>query len=85
MVKKLMFFLSAIILISSILPAFGEVTQFQLDKESYTEEEYINIHGTVSEDSSGLVSIVIRDQQNSFVLLSQAVIRGDNSFEKTSL
>ncbi len=83
MVKKLMFFLSTIILISSILPAFGEVIQFQLDKESYTKEEYISIHGTVSENSSGLVSIVIRDPQNSFVLLSQAVIRGDNSFEKT--
>ena len=83
MVKKSIFFLYAIILISSALPAFGEVKQFQLDKESYSEDEYINLQGTVSEDSSGVVSIVIRDPNDSFVLLSQAIIRGDSSFEKT--
>jgi hypothetical protein len=83
MSKTILFFLSILVLISSNLPAFGEVTHFQLDKESYTKEEYINLHGAVSEDSSGLVSIVIRDPNDSFVLLSQATIRGDNSFEKT--
>jgi len=83
MSKKILFLLSALVLISSTLPAFGEVTRFQLDKESYTKEEYINLQGVVSEDSTGLVSIVIRDPNDSFVLLSQAIIRGDSSFEKT--
>jgi len=83
MSKKILFLLSALVLISSTLPAFGEVTRFQLDKESYTKEEYINLQGVVSEDSAGLVSIVIRDPNDSFVLLSQAIIRGDSSFEKT--
>lgn len=83
MAKKLIFFLFTIILISSGFPAFGEVTQFQLDKESYAKEEYINLHGTVSENSSGLVSIVIRDPNDQFVLLSQAIIQGDSSFEKS--
>ena len=72
-----------LILISGTLPAFGEVAQLRLDKESYVQGEYINIDGVVSDDSSGLVSIVIRDPQNGFVLLSQAIIRGDSSFEKT--
>jgi len=83
MSKKFLFVLTILILISSSLPAFGEVTQFQLDKESYTKEEYINLHGSVSEDSSGLVSIVIRDPNDRFILLSQAIVRGDSSFEKT--
>ena len=72
-----------LILISCTLPAFGEVAHLRLDKESYIQGEYINIDGAVSDDSSGLVSIVIRDPQNNFVLLSQAIIRGDSSFEKT--
>lgn len=69
--------------LTGTVPVFAEVTQMQLDQQSYMRGEYIGIFGKVDENSSGLVSIVIRDPNNDFVLLSQAIIRADNSFEKS--
>jgi hypothetical protein len=81
--KKLSIFLSSIILLSGIIPAFAEVTEIQLDHKSYLIGESINLKGTVTSDDSGLVTIVLRDPSDKFVLLSQAIIQADNSFEKT--
>ena len=83
MSKNSLFFLTAIILTSSIFPAFAEVTEIQLDRNSYLKGDVINVKGTVSEDSSGLVTIVLRDPNDKFVLLSQALIQSDDFFEKT--
>lgn len=83
MTKKSFFALTVIVLISGILPVFAEVTELQLDKQSYSKGDSINVSGTVTEDASGLVTIVLRDPNDKFVLLSQAFIQGKNSFEKT--
>ena len=82
MTKKSLFFLTAIVLLSGILPAFAEVTDLQLDRKSYLKGDSINVKGTVSVDTSGLVTIVLRDPNDNFVLLSQASIQSDDSFEK---
>jgi hypothetical protein len=82
MEKYLLFFLATIILLSGVLPVFAEVTEMQLDKNSYQKGDSINVRGTVSEDSSGLVTIVLRDPTDKFVLLSQAIIHSDDSFDK---
>ncbi len=72
----------SIILLSGILPAFAEVTEIQLDKTTYLKGDIINVKGTVTKDASGLVTIVLRDPNDEFVLLSQAFIQTDDSFEK---
>jgi len=68
--------------VSSFLPAFAEVSQMQLDSELYFLNDSIYLDGTVTNDSSGLVTIVLRDPDNKFVLMSQAIIESDNTFEK---
>ena len=82
MSKKPIFFLTTIILLSGILPAFAEVAEIQLDKTTYVKGDIINVKGTVTKDASGLVTIVLRDPNDKFVLLSQAFIQTDDSFEK---
>ena len=82
MSKKPLFFLTTIILLSGILPAFAEVAEIQLDKTTYVKGDIINVKGTVTNDASGLVTIVLRDPNDKFVLLSQAFIQTDDSFEK---
>lgn len=77
-----LFFLATIIILSGVLPVFAEVTEMQLDQNSYQKGDSINVSGTVSEDSSGLVTIVLRDPTDKFVLLSQAIIQSDDSFDK---
>lgn len=77
-----LFFLATIIILSGVLPVFAEVTEMQLDQNSYQNGDSINVSGTVSEDSSGLVTIVLRDPTDKFVLLSQAIIQSDDSFDK---
>jgi hypothetical protein len=72
----------SIILLSGILPAFAEVAEIQLDKTTYVKGDIINVKGTVTKDASGLVTIVLRDPNDKFVLLSQAFIQTDDSFEK---
>ena len=78
----MVFFLTVLIIASGILPVYAEVSEIQLDKESYFKEETINVSGTVEDGSSGLVSIVVRDPADKFVLLSQSMIKGDNSFNQ---
>ena len=82
MKKYSLFFLATIIILSGVSPVFAEVTEMQLDQNSYQKGDSINVSGTVSEDSSGLVTIVLRDPTDKFVLLSQAIIQSDDSFVK---
>jgi hypothetical protein len=83
MKTKFAILFSILILTSSISPVFAEVIQFQLDKDTYQKGDLIAVSGTVTEDSSGLVTIVLRDPNNEFVILNQAMIRADNTFEKS--
>lgn len=82
MKTKFVILFSILILTSSISPVFAEVIQFQLDKDTYQKGDLMVVSGTVTEDSSGLVTIVMRDPNNEFVMLDQAMIRADSIFEK---
>jgi len=64
-------------------PAFAELTSIQTNNESFNKGETIIFSGVVEKGSTGLVTIVIRDPNNEFVLLSQAIINHDDTFEKT--
>lgn len=82
MAKKILFFLAMMLLATNFSSAFAEVEQLNLDRESYSLNDSIQIEGTVTNEFSGLVTIVIRDPNNKFVLLSQAPIQPNNTFEK---
>jgi len=73
----------ALLMLTTIVPAFGEVTSIQTNSESFYKGEQIKFSGTVEKGSIGLVTIVIRDLNETFVMLSQASINPDDSFEKT--
>jgi hypothetical protein len=71
-------------LLSSItIPTFAEVETIQTDKLFYSNGDNIIFSGTVDNDSAGLVTIVIRDSNDKFVLLTQALIEFDNTFERS--
>ena len=71
-------------LFSSItIPAFAEVETIQTDRLFYSNGDKIIFSGTVDNDSTGLVTIVIRDSNDKFVLLTQALIEFDNTFERS--
>jgi len=72
-----------LLLVSTITPAFSEVTSFELDKIFYTKGDQISFSGTVDEKDTGLVTIVIRDSNGEFVLLAQAFIQSDNTFQRS--
>ena len=63
-----------ILLSSLIIPAYAEVESIQTDSLFYSVGDKIIFSGTVDDDSSGLVTIVIRDSNDKFVVLTQAVI-----------
>jgi len=65
------------------IPAFAEVETFQTDKLFYSNGEKIIFSGTVDYDPTGLVTIVIRDSNDKFVLLTQALIEFDNTFKRS--
>jgi len=75
--------LVALLMLTTISPAFGEVTSLQTNSESFYKGELIKFSGTVEKESIGLVTIVIRDLNDAFVMLLQALINPDDSFEKT--
>ncbi len=63
-------------------PAFAEVESITVDSNLYDIDKQIKISGTVEDDSTGVVTIMIRDQNNDFVLLTHSEIRHDGSFGK---
>jgi len=73
----------ALLMLVPISPAFGEVISIQTNSESFYKGEQIKFSGTVEKGSIGLVTIVIRDLNETFVMLSQASINPDDSFEQT--
>ncbi len=75
--------LMTLLLVSTITPAFSEVTSFELDKIFYIKGDQISFSGTVNEESKGLVTIVIRDSNGEFLLLTQAFVQPDNTFQRS--
>ena len=69
-------------LLSTITLASAEVTTIQLNSKLFYQEDEIIFSGTVEKGSTCLVTIVIRDFNDKFVLLAQATINPDNSFKK---
>ena len=65
-----------------INPIFAEVTSLQTNDKSFYKGDEIEFSGTVENNSTGLVTIVIHDLNNEFVLLTQAIINNDDSFGK---
>ena len=64
-------------------PAFAEVIDLKTNNELFFKGDQIEFSGIVEEDSTGLVTIVIRDNDEKFVLLTQAMINHNNTFEKS--
>ena len=71
-----------ILAITAIPPVFAEVENIQTDSEYYLKTEKIQFSGTVEQGSEGLVTIVIRDANDKFIMLTQALINQDRTFEK---
>ena len=71
-----------LMLLSTITLASAEVTTIQPNSKLFYQEDEIIFSGTVEKGSTGLVTIVICDFNDKFVLLAQATINPDNSFKK---
>jgi hypothetical protein len=65
-----------------VSPVFAEVDSIRADSDLLNGEKQVEISGTVEYGSEGLVTIVIRDQNDDFVLLTHSEIYPDGSFEK---
>ncbi|WP_299290381.1 SHOCT domain-containing protein [Nitrosopumilus sp.] len=71
------------LLVSSIsTPVFAEVTTLTTNQNSFLKGDRITFSGNVEMGDTGLITIVIRDNNEKFVMLSQAIINSDNTFEK---
>jgi hypothetical protein len=68
-------------MISWSTPIFAEVTNLQIDSKTSINNQ-IGFFGTVEKESNGLITIVIRDFNDDFIMLTQAQINSDYSFEK---
>ncbi len=80
--NQLSWALIALLVTSFSIPAYGEVQSVKTDKLFYAPGDSIAFSGTVEDDDTGLVTIVIRDANDKFVLLTQAFITADNTFER---
>jgi len=72
-----------LLMIATTTPVFAEISSIQTNSESFYKGDQIKFSGIAEKDSMGLVTIVIRDLNDEFVLLTQAVINPDDTFEKT--
>ena len=70
------------LLLTGTLPAFAEVSELSTNERMYFLDDDIVFEGKVDPGTTGLVTIVIRDSNNNFVLLTQAIINPDDTFEK---
>ena len=71
-----------LLMISTITPVFAEVVNLQIDSEISVNNQ-IAFSGIVEKGSNGLVTIVIRDFNEEFIMLTQSQIDHDYSFKKT--
>ena len=66
----------------SMVPAFAEVSSLDANSDLFFKNEDVKFTGTVEDGTTGLVTIVIRDINEEFILLTQATINPDNTFER---
>ncbi len=74
----------AIAMVAFTPAAFAEVTDLQTNSELFFKDQSIVFNGKVEPNSSGLVTIVIRNSNDQFVMLAQAITDENYSFEKKS-
>jgi len=65
------------------VPAFAEVQSVKTDKTFVPKDGMITFSGTVEDKDIGLVTLVIREPSGEFVMLTQAKINPDNSYERS--
>ncbi len=65
------------------VPAFAEVQSVKTDKTFVPKDGIITFSGTVEDKDTGLVTLVIREPSGEFVMLTQAKINPDNSYERS--
>jgi len=70
-----------LIITSSTIPAHAFVEDLQVDKKYYVNDDEIKFSGLVVKGTTGLVTIVINDPNNEFILLKQAFLNADETFE----
>ena len=70
------------ILALGIVPAYAEVSDLSVNKRMYFLDDDIFFSGKVDKGTTGLVTNVIRDTADNFVMLTQAIINPDETFEK---
>ena len=78
-----LFALFAIMMLTTTLPAFAEVIDLKPDSESYFSGNSIKFQGKVEQGDSGLVTIVIRDPNDDFIMLTQSIPDHNYNFEKS--
>ena len=79
------FGIAILLFISAIVPAFAEVATIETNVEQFLKGEKVKFSGTVEKNSKGVVTIVIRDGEDRFITLEQAVIDPDYTFHRTVL
>ena len=73
------FFVIAIVL---IMPAYADIKSFKTDKTFYVKGDKITFSGTAEDEDVGqIVTVVVRDPADNFVLLRQAYIGVERNFE----
>ena len=72
-----------ILLSSLIIPVSAEVQSVKTNNTFFSVGDKLIFSGTVDEIDTGLVTIVIRDSNDKFVLLTQAIIEPDNTFKRS--
>ena len=77
------FGVTVLLFISVILPAFAEVATIETNLEQFLKGDKIKFSGTAEKNSKGIITIVIRDADDKFITLEQAVIAPDYTFERT--
>ncbi len=64
------------------ISAYAEVTELGTNKDKFFVGSEIIFQGKVNDGDSGLVTIVIRDKNDNFVMLAQIITNTDYTFEK---
>ncbi len=82
-IKLLSISILGIFLSLVFVPAFAEVQSVKTDKTFVLKDGIITFSGTVEDNDIGLVTLVIREPSGEFVMLTQAKINPDNSYERS--
>ena len=69
-----------LLIIINVEIVYGEVIELETNRDTYHYGDKVIFKGKVDSKSSDLVTIVIRDVNEDFVLLSQAMVDEKNSF-----